>query len=222
MQVIFESWWLLLTGAITSIRIFFLSFLIAAVLAALLGILRQSKSVLLRIVTTVWVEFFRGISTVVLLFWLYFALPFFGISLSAEFAAVIGLGLVHGAYGSEVVRGAMESVGRDQWEAAIALGYTRRQTLMDIIWPQGFIKMLPPLSNSLVLLLKGTSIASIITVAELTFQSNLIVTRTLAVIPTFTCVLLIYYGIAVLLIKTVRYFEFLLGQWRPRASGLLG
>jgi polar amino acid transport system permease protein len=107
----------------------------------------------LRGAATCWVEFFRGISTVVQLFWLYFALPFFGISLSAEIAAVIGLGLVHGAYGSEVVRGAMQSIGRDQWEAAVALGFSRRTTLFSIVLPQAFVAMLPPLGNSLVLLL---------------------------------------------------------------------
>jgi polar amino acid transport system permease protein len=161
------------------------------------------------------VEFFRGISTVVLLFWLYFALPFLGVSLSAETSAVIGLGLVHGAYGSEVVRGAMQAVPRDQWEAAIALGYTRRQTLLSIILPQAFVAMLPPVGNSLVLLLKGTSIASIITVPELTFQSTLVVTRTLAVVPIFTCVLLVYYLIAIATVHLVRAIEVRAGRWRP-------
>jgi polar amino acid transport system permease protein len=215
-DVLIESRALIIAGTFVSVRVFVLSFLIAAALALVLGMLRQSKYPPVRAVASCWVEFFRGISTVVQLFWLYFALPFFGISLSAEAAAVIGLGLVHGAYGSEVVRGAMQSVGRDQWEAATALGYSRRSALFNVILPQAFVAMLPPLGNSLVMLLKGTSIASIITVPELTFAANLVVTRTLAIVPIFMSVLLIYYGIALATTTMVRLLEKRFGRWRPQ------
>jgi polar amino acid transport system permease protein len=215
-DVLIESRALIIAGTFVSVRVFVFSFLIAAALALVLGMLRQSKYRLVRTVASCWVEFFRGISTVVQLFWLYFALPFFGISLSAEVAAVIGLGLVHGAYGSEVVRGAMQSVGRDQWEAATALGYSRRSALFNVILPQAFVAMLPPLGNSLVMLLKGTSIASIITVPELTFAANLVVTRTLAIVPIFMSVLFIYYGIALATTTMVRLLEKRFGRWRPQ------
>jgi polar amino acid transport system permease protein len=219
-DVLIESRALIIAGTFVSIRVFVLSFLIAAALALVLGMLRQSKYRLVRAVASCWVEFFRGISTVVQLFWLYFALPFFGISLSAEAAAVIGLGLVHGAYGSEVVRGAMQSVGRDQWEAATALGYSRRSALFNVILPQAFVAMLPPLGNSLVMLLKGTSIASIITVPELTFAANLVVTRTLAIVPIFMSVLFVYYGIALTTTTVVRLLEKRFGRWRPQEEEL--
>ncbi len=215
MEVLFEARGLILSGTIVSIRVFALSFLLTAALALALGLLRQSRYALVRNAALCWVEFFRGTSTVVQLFWLYFALPFFGISLSAEAAAIIGLGLVHGAYDSEVVRGAMQSVGRDQWEAATVLGYSRRQTLFSIVLPQAFVAMLPPFGNSLVQLLKATSIASIITVPELTFQSALVVTRTLAVVPVFTCVLLIYYGLSMGAAGATRLLEQRVGRWRP-------
>lgn len=220
MDVLLEARWVIIAGAIVSLRVFALSALLAAGLALPLGIMRQSRNAFLRNAAMCWVEFFRGISTVVQLFWLYFALPFFGISLSAETAAVIGLGLVHGSYGSEVVRGAMQSIGRDQWEAATALGFSRRDTLFNIILPQAFVAMLPPLGNSLILLLKGTSIASVITVPELTFQSTLIVTRTLAVVQVFSCVLFIYYGIALAVSSAVRLVERKVGGWRPRTAGI--
>lgn len=220
MDVLIEARWLIFSGAIVSLKVFSLSVALAAALALPLGIMRQSRSALIRGAALCWVEFFRGISTVVQLFWLYFALPFFGISLSAETAAIVGLGLVHGAYGSEVVRGAMQSIGRDQWEAATALGFSRRTTLFDIVLPQAFVGMLPPLGNSLILLLKGTSIASIITVPELTFQSTLIVTRTFAVVPVFACVLFVYYGIAILLTSAVRLVERKAGYWRPQTTGM--
>jgi polar amino acid transport system permease protein len=215
-----DARWLFLSGTLTTLRVFFFSFLLAGLLALILGILRQSRNALLRAAATCWVEFFRGVSTVVQLFWLYFALPFFGITLPAEVAAIIGLGLVHGAYGSEVVRGAMQAIHRDQWEAATALGFSRRETLRTIIMPQAFLVMLPPLGNSLILLLKGTSIASIITVPELTFQSALVVTRTLAIVPIFVSVLLIYYAIALLLAWIVRRAERRFGRWRPETANI--
>ncbi len=218
MEALAESWRLLLFGTITSLRVFVLSLCLAGILALLLGVLRQSRSTPIRWAAAGWVEFFRGISSVVLLFWLYFALPFLGLSLSAESSAIIGLGLVHSAYGSEVVRGAIQAVPRDQWEAAIALGYTRRQTLLQVILPQAFVAMLPPIGNSLVLLLKGTSIASTITVPELTFQSTLLMTRTLAVVPIFSCVLLIYYFLAVVAVHLVRAIEVKAGRWRPQGE----
>jgi polar amino acid transport system permease protein len=219
-DVLIEARWIILSGTIVSLRVFALSFLFAAALALPLGIMRQSHYKFVRRAATCWVEFFRGISTVVQLFWLYFALPFFGISLTAQTAAVIGLGLVHGAYGSEVVRGAMQAISRDQWEAATALGFSRRTTLFSIILPQAFIVMLPPLGNSLVMLLKGTSIASIITVPELTFQSTLIVTRTLAVVPIFASVLLIYYAIAMAVTGAMRMLEYQFSRWRPHTAGI--
>ena len=218
MDVLVEARWLILSGTLATLRVFALSFAMSAALALVLGLLRQSRNAIVRNVAMSWVEFFRGTSTVVQLFWLYFALPFFGISLPAEVAAVIGLGLVHGAYNSEVVRGAMQSVAREQWEAATALGFSRRETLKSIILPQAILIMLPPVGNSLVLLLKGTSIASIITVHELTFQAHLVVTRTLAVVEVFGCVLLIYYVIAIAITHVVRWLERALGTWRPQAG----
>lgn len=205
---------LLLAGVVVTLRIFLLSAVIAAALAFALGILRTVEAPALRAVAMVWVEFFRGTSTVVQLFWLYFALPFLGISLSAEQAAVIGLGLVHGAYASEVVRGAILAVPRSQREAARALSLPRLVTLRRIILPQALPLMLPPLGNSAIFLLKGTSIASIITVPELTFQSSLIVTRTMAIFQVMGCTLIIYYLLAMLLVRLGRRLEAWSGRWR--------
>ena len=186
----------------------------------LLGLLRQSKHALVRVAATCWVEFFRGVSTVVQLFWLYFALPFFGISLSAETAAIIGLGLVHGAYGSEVVRGAMQSISRDQWEAATALGYSRRQTLSGIIMPQALIAMLPPLGNSLVLLLKEPrSLRSSPYRSSPSSPHSSSIARWRSV-PIFICVLLIYYSIAIAATWIVRFLEHKLGRWRPQTLNI--
>ncbi len=202
-----------------TVRIFLLSAAIVIPSAFLLGVLRTAPSRLVRAAATVWVEFFRGTSTVVQLFWLYFALPFLGVSLSAEQAAVLGLGLVHGAYASEVVRGAILAVPRSQWEATQALTLPRWVTLRKVILPQALPMMLPPLGNSAIFLLKATSIASIITVPELTFDSSLIVTRTMAIFQVMGCILVIYYVLALLLARLGRLAEARLGRWRPARNG---
>jgi polar amino acid transport system permease protein len=215
MQALIDGRYLLLTGALKTLQIFGLAAILATCVAFTLGILRVSLFPVTRVLAGCVVEFLRGISTVVVLFWLYFALPFLGISLGAETAAVLGLGLVHGAYTSEVVRGALNSVAREQWEAATALSFSRVQALWRLILPQAILLMLPPFGNSLILLLKGTSIASIIAVHELTFQGSLIVTQSLAVTQVFSAVLLIYYTISILTVKGVRQLEQRLSYWRP-------
>jgi polar amino acid transport system permease protein len=215
MDTLIETRYVLLVGLAKTVEIFILSALLAAALAFLLGTLRTSSLRPLRIVTAGVVEILRGVSTVVVLFWLYFALPFLGIKMQADTAAILGLGMVHGAYSSEIVRGAINSVQREQWEAATAVSFSRLQTLRLIIMPQALLIMLPPFGNSLVLLLKGTSIASIITVQELTFQASLVVTRTLAVTSVFVVVLVAYYLLSMLAVRSLRFVERRLSYWRP-------
>ena len=218
MKILYESWHVLAWGLLKTVELFVLSALLALSTAFLLGVLRVYGPKHVRLICTVLAEILRGVSTVVVLFWLYFALPFLGVSLSAGVAAVLGLGLVHGAYSSEVVRGALISVGAGQWEAASALGLSRLRTVGLIILPQALLIMMPSLGNAMILLLKGTSLASIITVHELTFQGSLIVTRTLATFTVFSIVLVVYYVLSLLILAAFRRAERQMGRWRPRAS----
>lgn len=213
--IVFEARWLLLEGIRNTLITFFCSAFCALLLALLLGLARTSRSVLARWAATCWVEFFRGISTVVLLFWLYYVFPMMGVALSALAAAVIGLSLVHGAYGSEIVRGAVQAIGPGQHEAAAALGLSRWATVRSVILPQAFAICLPSMGNSLVLLMKGTSIAALISLHELTYQSNLVVTRTYAIFSVFFTVLLIYYAMSICCVSLTRSMERRVGRWRP-------
>jgi polar amino acid transport system permease protein len=217
-KILYESWHVLAWGLLKTLELFALSALLALSTAFLFGLLRVYGPKTVRLICTVLVETLRGVSTVVVLFWLYFALPFLGVSLSADVAAVLGLGLVHGAYSSEVVRGALISIGSGQWEAASALGLPRLSTVCLIILPQALLIMMPSLGNAMILLLKGTSLASIITVHELTFQGSLIVTRTLATFTVFSIVLVAYYVLSLLILAVFRAAESRLGRWRPGTS----
>ena len=184
-----------------------LLFLGGAVLALALslaaGLCRVSTSSVLRAIATAYTEVFRGVSLVVQLFWIFFALPAFGIRLSETSAAVLGLGLCFGAYGSEIVRSAILSVKRGQREAARALGLSTSHSMALVIFPQAVLVMLPPFGNLLIQLLKSTAVAALITVPELTFQASAINNNHGGGWAIFGFVLIVYYATSKLVLFAV-------------------
>lgn len=154
-----------------------------------------------------YVELFRGTSVLVQLFWLYFALPQLGLQMSAEAAGVLALGLNAGAYGAEIVRGSIQSVPRGQIDAGVALGFSARQIRWRIVFPQAARSMLPPAGNLLIELLKGSALASMITLGDLTFQAQVLRSATLRTPEIFGLVLLLYFALAQLIAYGVRRLE---------------
>src|SRR4051812_5480819 len=120
-----------------------------------------------------FIEVFRGTSVVVQLFWFFFALPLLGLRLAPMEAAVLGLGLNQGAYGAEIVRGAIGSVARGQGEAAVALNMTPVLRMRRVILPQAIPRMLPPFGNVAIDTLKATALVSLVTVSDLTFRAQI-------------------------------------------------
>nr|MBO2490379.1 ectoine/hydroxyectoine ABC transporter permease subunit EhuC [Gammaproteobacteria bacterium] len=179
----------------------------ALVLAALAGLARRSSRRWLRWPATVYVEVFRGTSAMVQLFWFYFALPFFGVSLPALVTGVLVLGLNSGAYGAEVVRSAIDHVPRGQWEAGRALNLSDQRILLRIVLPQALPMMLPPAGNLVVELMKNTALVSLITLSELTFAAQVQRAATLETVPLFALTLLIYFVLAQVLLAGVRRIE---------------
>ena len=137
----------------------------------------------------------------------YFALPLLGISLDAMTAGILVLGLNAGAYGSEVVRGAIKSVPREQVEAAIALNLSERQTLWRIVLPQAILTMIPPFGNLLIELLKGTALVSLITLSELTFRGQMLRTAMLRSGEIFGLILLLYFLLSLIITFGMRRLE---------------
>lgn len=189
--------------------------LLALLLALIAGLGRRSRSRWLHWLATAYVELFRGTSALVQLFWFYFALPLLGVELPALVAGVLVLGLNSGAYGAEVVRGAIAAVPRGQWEAAHALGFGDGQTLRYIIVPQAIPFMLPPAGNLLIELLKNTALVSLITLSELTFSAQILRAATLETVPIFALVLFIYFAAAQLLLTGMRALERHVTRHRP-------
>ena len=154
-----------------------------------------------------YIEAFRGTSALVQLFWLFFVLPHFGVTLSPMTVGILALGLNVGAYGAEVVRGAIGSVPRGQWEAATALNLGRAQALRRVILPQAFVAMIPPWGNLFIELVKATSLVSLITLSDLAFKAQQLNQNTLRTAEIFGLVMLIYLGISMLVTLCMRALE---------------
>jgi len=197
----------LLDGAVLTFEIAVLGSILAVAMGVLAALGRLYGPAPLRWLATIYVEIFRGTSALVQLFWLFFVLPQFGILIDAFLVAVLALGLNVGAYGSEVVRGAILSVGRGQWEASTALNMSRAQMLRRIILPQAFVAMIPPWGNLFIELLKSTALVSLITLSDLAFKAQQMNQTTLKTIPIFTLVLLIYLAMSLLITIGMRLIE---------------
>jgi polar amino acid transport system permease protein len=182
----------LIRGAGVTLEITAIAGLLAFVVACAVGVARTSPVRLVRIVATVYVEFFRGTSAFVQIFWVYFALPLVGVTFSPLEAGVIVLGLNVGAYGSEVIRGSLRAIDPGQWEACVALNLSPVCIYRRIIFPQALVHAIAPLGNLLVDLLKGTSLLSIISITELTFAGKQQVLAHGNVLVGYSLVLLIY------------------------------
>jgi polar amino acid transport system permease protein len=197
----------LLQGAKVTIEITLLSAILAFFLSFLAGFSRLSKYWPLRWIAGAYIEIFRGTSLLVQLFWLYFALPIFGIQLEPMLAGVLALALNYGAYGAEVVRSAIQAVPKGQSEATIALNMSPFQRMRLVILPQAFLIMLPTFGNLLIELLKATALVSLITLADLTFQGMSLRTTTLQSTTIFSLLLILYFLMAYPLTLGIRWLE---------------
>ncbi|OVZ54077.1 ectoine/hydroxyectoine ABC transporter permease subunit EhuC [Pigmentiphaga sp. NML080357] len=191
---------------------------VLAVPAALLaGLGRLSRRPYLSWPAACYVEVFRGTSALVQLFWVYYVLPLLGLRLPALWAGILVLGLHTGAYGAEIVRGAIAGVPRGQAEAAIALNMTPRATLWRVLLPQAVGLMLPPAGNLLIELLKNTALVSLITITDLTFSAQLLRSETFRTVEVFSLVLVMYFVVAQALNGGMRLLERRASRHRGRA-----
>ena len=200
----------LLLGTVTTLKVLVCSIILYVVISMIFGLMRLSKNPIIQSTATVYIEFFRGTSLLVQLFWVYYVLPFFGISLEAFTAGVVALGLNFGAYGAEIVRGGILAVPKGQWEAAFALNFSQSKKMKNIIIPQIFPIILPPAANLTVELLKATALVALVTVVDLTFEARQINSITWLSVQCFGTALLIYYFISrFLLVPFLRWLEVL-------------
>lgn len=190
----------LVDGALVTCAQFVLAALVACSVALAAGLGRLSPVWPLRTLATLYIELFRGTSLLVQLYWIFFVLPLFGLSLPKFEAGFLSVGLNVGAYGAEIVRGAITAVPRGQWEAGYALSMSPARRMRRIILPQALVLMLPPWGNLLIELLKGTALVALIAVPDLMFVAKQINGTTFRSAEAFGAALVIYYVLARLLI----------------------
>ena len=198
----------LLQGLVVTLIVWTGAAFLMLVCALVGGLARRSRDVIVRGFAVCYVEVFRGTSALVQLYWFYFALPLLlGIQLDALLVGIVVLGLNAGAYGAEIVRGAIQGVPEGQWRAALALNLTRWQTMRHVILPQAVPAMLPPLGNLLIELLKGTALVSMITVTDLTRSGLNIRDNTLLTTEIFVFLLVIYFLLSSCIATAMRGLE---------------
>ncbi len=196
---------ILIQGTITTIELTVASAIVALIISFVVGLSRFSRFAAVRIAAIIYLEFFRGTSAIVQMFFMFYVLPLLGVHLSPLLAGIIACGFNLGSYGSEVVRGAVQSVPRAQHEAAVALNYTTYQKYRYVLLPQAIPVMIPTFGNLLIELLKLTAVASLITISDLTFMAQIIRVQTALTLEPFLIIMVIYFIIASCLVGIVDF-----------------
>lgn len=205
---------ILAQGLQLTLIVTFGSLILATLLGLVWALMRVSDVVWLAAFAKTAVNVIRGVPVIVQLFYIYFVMPDFGVTLSAVQAAIIGLGIAYSAYQSENFRAGIEAVDRGQIEAAQTLGMGWGMTMRRVILPQAFRIVLPPYGNLVIMMLKDSSQASTITVAELALQGKLIAASTFKNTSVFTLVALLYLAMCLPLMWLVGQMEKRMGAAR--------
>lgn len=205
---------LLLNGVLVTVEVTLGALLLSILLGFAWAAMGRSRFAPLRIVSRTVVNVVRGVPIIVQLFYIYFVLPDYGIALSALQAAIIGLGIAYSAYQSENFRAAIEAIDPGQIEAAQSIGMGWALMMRRVILPQALRIALPPFGNIMVMMLKDSSQASTITVAELALQGKLIASSTFRNTTVYTLVALLYLCMSIPLILLVSWLERKFGRRR--------
>ena len=203
---LWQNW--VLPGIWITVQLLLYSAALAGFVAFAVGIARTHHSRVVRFLAGTYTEIFRGTSALILMFWLFFVLPpLLGWQLVPMWAAVLALGLSYGAYGAEIVRGALNSVAPAQREAGVALSFTPWQRMRLILLPQAVPEMIPPFCNLLVELLKGTALVSLLGVGDVSFAAYLVRLATQESAQIYTISLVIYFVIAFVITRSMKALE---------------
>ena len=195
-------------GLLYTLLVSVVGLVIGFALGAVFGLFRLSRFRVLRWIATIYIEALRGTPLMVQALWIFFALPLLiGFNLSSLTAAFIVIGVNSGAYIAEIVRGAVQSVDNGQMEAGRSLGMSHHKTMLKVIWPQAFKRMIPPLGNQFIISIKDTSLLSVILVPELLFQARSIASNHFNTVEIYTTVAVFYLAVTLSLSIVLRVIE---------------
>jgi len=190
---VWAGWTDILHGALVTVEVTAAALVLGCVLGLLVGIGRLNpRRRFVYGICTVYVTFIRGTPLLVQLFLLFFGLPQFDILLPAFVCGVLGLGVYSGAYVSEIVRGAIQSVDRGQMEAARSIGMSSAQSMRAIILPQAVVRMIPPLGNEFIALIKNSALVSLLTIHDLMHEGQKIISVSYRSLEVYLAIALVY------------------------------
>ena len=199
---------LLIAGAGITVEITAMSVFLGLVIGCMLGIARQCNIKPIRYIANVYVDFIRGTPLLVQIFLVYFALPgIIGSRVDPFVAAISACSINSGAYIAEIFRAGIQSIDKGQMEAGRSLGMTWAQTMRYIIMPQAFKRIIPPLGNEFIAMLKDSSLVSVIGFEELTRRGQLIIARTYASFEIWMAVALVYLVMTFAVARFTGYLE---------------
>ena len=204
---------LLGAGLLTSVKICSLAMLIGTALGVLLGLTSMSRFAPARWLVRIYVDFVRGTPLLIQIFLVYFALPVIGVDLPEFWAGVLALSLNAAGFIAEIVRAGIGSVEKGQAEAARSIGMRHRQILLYVLLPQSLRAIVPPATNELIMLFKGSALLSVISVYELTRAGQAIIAVHFAPFEIFLLIALYYYFTVSILAALSRWLERRLPVW---------
>jgi polar amino acid transport system permease protein len=207
-----------LGGIPVTLEITFLAMAVAIPVAIILALGRKSPHALLRWPAGFVIELFRGSSALVQLFWAFYVLPLFGLTLSPFVCGVVVLGINTGAYMSELVRAGFDAVPKGQREAAVALGLSPAYRLFRVVLPQALPIMVPPFGNELITMLKFTALVSLVTIQDLSFRATLIGDTLGDNAMIFGLTIVVYFVLALILAGLMRLLERAVARWAGRQT----
>jgi polar amino acid transport system permease protein len=214
---VWGGWRELLHGAFVTIEITLGAIILGCLIGLVIGLgrLDPRRRVVFGLCTA-YVSFIRGTPLLVQLFIWFFGLPHFGLNLPAFFCGIVGMGIYSGAYVSEIVRGAIQSIERGQMEAARSLGMPYRMAMREIVVPQAVVRMIPPLGNEFIALIKNSSLVSLLTIADLMHEGQKIISTSYRSLEVYLAIALVYFVLTNLTGLGLRLVE-----RRLRAGGLV-
>lgn len=207
-DLIIDNLPLLLKGAAVTLEITALSVGIGLLIGMVVGIARLSNFKAIRWLAGIYVDFIRGTPLLVQIFLVYFALPkILGMRIDPFFAAVVACSINSGAYVAEIFRSGIQSIDKGQFEASRALGLNWFQSMKFVIMPQAFKRIIPPLGNEFIAMLKDSSLVSVIGFEELTRTGQMIISRTYAVFEVWMVVAILYLIMTLCISRLVAVLE---------------
>lgn len=200
-MALWESRDILTSGLANTILISVVSIPIAILIGVFACLMKISKNRILRGIAISYIELMRNIPLLIIIFMVFYALPFYGLRLSGLTTGFICLSVYGGAYFAEIFRGGIEAVSQGQFDASKALGLKYGFYMRRVIFPQLYTYIFPPGTNIALTLIKESSLLSMITVAELTYAAHDVNGRTFTPVETFTTIAVLYWIISALFLK---------------------